>query len=242
MSDLKTLQEKKKVIERKARIRQIVFGMQDGLISIVSLMSGIAGATSTNNPLLILLTGITAAIAGALSMGTGEYLSSKSEKQIIEFEKRQGEAIVAGKPYIAQESLMQELIQDGLSKPAAYKVVERLSETEKLLKNTFSEKVLGLGEAEVTKPLQNAIVIAIAFLLASLVPILPYILFSGNLSLYISVGATSIALFIIGAIKGKFAGLNIWISGIEFFFVAMASAIIGFAVGDVLGPYILQEI
>ncbi|MHA1983992.1 MAG: VIT1/CCC1 transporter family protein [Candidatus Hodarchaeales archaeon] len=233
---LKSLEDKKDKIEQKARIRQIVFGMQDGLISIVSLMAGIAGATGSS--LYIILTGITAAIAGALSMGTGEYLSSKSEREIFDFERKDVDNLISGHPYLAQEGILESLVQDGLPRVSAYKVVEKLSEQEKIFRSTFAEKVLGIGEAETTQPLRGAIVIASAFILASLIPILPYIFFLDTLGVIISILATAFALFIIGAIKGRFAGLNIWISGSEFFVIAISSAIIGYFIGDFLGPVI----
>lgn len=233
---LKSLEVKKNKIEQKVKIRQIVFGMQDGLISIVSLMAGIAGATRSN--LLIILTGVTAAIAGALSMGTGEYLSAKSEREILDFERQDANNLISGQPYLAQEGILESLVQDGLERASAYKVVEKLSEQEKIFRSTFAEKVLGIGEAETTQPLRGAIVIALAFILASLVPILPYIFFVDSLGVIISILATAIALFIIGAIKGRFAGLTIWISGLEFFVIALSSAIIGYFIGDFLGPLI----
>ena len=229
---LQSLEMKKDEIEKKARIRQIVFGMQDGLISIVSLMAGIAGATGDNA--IIILTGITAAIAGALSMGTGEYLSAKSEKEIFDFERRDADNLISNQPYIAQEGILESLVQDGLARESAYKVVEKLSEQEKIFRSTFAEKVLGIGEAEVVQPFRGALTIALAFILASLVPILPYILFKDNYGIILSILLTAIALFIIGVIKGRFAGLNIWISGLEFFGIAITSAIIGFFIGDLL--------
>ncbi|MHA1989580.1 MAG: VIT1/CCC1 transporter family protein [Candidatus Hodarchaeales archaeon] len=233
---LKSLELKKEKIEQKARIRQIVFGMQDGLISIVSLMAGIAGATGDN--VIIILTGITAAIAGALSMGTGEYLSAKSEREIFDFERQDTDNLISGQPYLAQEGILESLVQDGLERASAYKVVEKLSEQEKIFRSTFAEKVLGIGEAETTQPLRGAIVIALAFILASLVPILPYVFIAGLFGVIVSILTTAIALFIIGAIKGRFAGLNIWISGLEFFIIALSSAIVGYFIGDLLGPII----
>ena len=229
---LQTLEMKKQEIERKAQIRQIVFGMQDGLISIVSLMAGIAGATGES--VIIILTGVTAAIAGALSMGTGEYLSAKSEKEIFDFERKDADNLISNQPYIAQEGILESLVQDGLTRDSAYKVVEKLSEQEKIFRSTFAEKVLGIGEAEVVQPFRGAVTIALAFIFASLVPILPYIFFSDIFGIIFSILLTAIALFIIGVIKGKFAGLNIWMSGLEFFIIALSSAIVGYFIGDFL--------
>ncbi|MFW9928619.1 MAG: VIT1/CCC1 transporter family protein [Candidatus Thorarchaeota archaeon] len=239
LSQLKALERKKEEIELKGSIRSIIFGMQDGLISIVSLMAGIAGATD-NKQIVIILTGITAAIAGALSMGTGEYLSSKSEKEIFEYEKQRAKNLIDKEPYIAQEGLLESLVKDGLSRDRAYKIVEQLSNEEKIFRSTFSEKVLGLGEAEISQPVRAAISISLAFIIASLIPILPYFFFLGYLGVLYSILATSIALFIIGILKGQFAGLNIWKSGFEFFLIAFTSAVVGYIIGDYIVGYFFQ--
>ena len=170
----------------------------------------------------------------ALSMGTGEYLSAKSEKEIFDFERNDADNLISNQPHIAQEGILESLVQDGLARESAYKVVEKLSEQERIFRSTFAEKVLGIGEAEVVQPLRGALVIALAFILASIVPILPYILFTETIGIIFSILLTAVALFVIGALKGKFAGLNIWISGLEFFVIALSSAIIGFFIGDLL--------
>ena len=78
------IDEKKQKIERKSRIREFVFGIQDGLISTVGLLSGVQSATSDHR--LVILTGFTAMLSGAISMSAGSYLSSKAEKEIFDNE------------------------------------------------------------------------------------------------------------------------------------------------------------
>ena len=78
---LDAIQQKKQIIESRARIREFVFGIQDGLISTVGLVAGIQSATESN--LVVIVTGFTAMFSGAISMATGSYLSSVRAKRHI---------------------------------------------------------------------------------------------------------------------------------------------------------------
>jgi VIT1/CCC1 family predicted Fe2+/Mn2+ transporter len=83
---LEVIQEKKQFIESRARIREFVFGIQDGLISTVGLLAGIQGATE--NRLVVIIAGFTAMFSGAISMAAGSYLSSAAQKEIFDKELR----------------------------------------------------------------------------------------------------------------------------------------------------------
>ena len=77
------LTDRKTELERKIRAREFVFGIQDGLMSTVGLLSGVS---VTQSRLTVVITGIAAAVTGALSMATGSYLASRTEKEIFEGE------------------------------------------------------------------------------------------------------------------------------------------------------------
>src|SRR5215470_8791028 len=96
-----SLEEKKALIESRARIRELVFGVQDGLISTVGLLAGIQGATE--NTLVVIITGLTAMFSGAISMAAGSYLSSTAQKDIFDKELREAEVLAEKEPYLAAE-------------------------------------------------------------------------------------------------------------------------------------------
>src|SRR5262245_13513316 len=110
---------KKREIERKIRLREFVFGIQDGLISTVGLLSGISAATQSRR--LAVLTGAAATVTGGVSMAAGSYLSSKTEQQIFEKELRDQERLAADEPYLAHEALLETLTAEGLDRPSAYR-------------------------------------------------------------------------------------------------------------------------
>ncbi|HEU4639765.1 MAG TPA: VIT1/CCC1 transporter family protein, partial [Candidatus Binatia bacterium] len=101
---VETIEQKKELIEGRARIREFVFGIQDGLISTVGLLTGVQGATENNA--VVIITGLTAMFSGAISMAAGSYLSSNAQKDIFDKELREAEIMAEREPYVAAEGLM----------------------------------------------------------------------------------------------------------------------------------------
>jgi VIT1/CCC1 family predicted Fe2+/Mn2+ transporter len=229
------IEQKKKNIETRARIREFVFGIQDGLMTTVGLLAGIQGATESKA--VVIITGLTAMFSGALSMSAGSYLSSTAQKEIFDKELREAEALAEREPYVAAEGLLKSLSQEGLSREQSYGVVKQLLRQEQVFLRTFQEKVFGIGSAELNQPLKAAVVMGLSFVIGSLIPILPYVLLEGWITLYLSVALSAVTLFGVGAFKGRLAGQSQWRSGAQFFLIAVGAAALGLAVGLVVNHF-----
>jgi len=225
------LSGKKREIERKIRLREFVFGIQDGLISTVGLLSGISVATQSRR--LVVLTGVAAAVTGGVSMAAGSYLSSRTEQQIFEKELADQERLAAREPYLAHEALLEVLAAEGLDRPSAYRVVQTLSSRQDLLLRTVQEKVLGLGTAELAHPVKAAAVMFASFMVGGAVPVLPYLFDWGAFSLPLSWGASVLALLAVGIFKGFLTRKPLVVSGLEFAGVALGAALLGWGLGKV---------
>ena len=181
---LDDIQQKKQVIESRSRIREFVFGIQDGLISTVGLLAGVQGATENN--VVVIVTGFTAMFSGAISMAAGSYLSSLAQKDIFDKEIADAERLADREPYVAAEGLLNALEEEGLSKEHSYRLVKVLLQERSVFLRTFQEKVFGLGSAEVNQPIAAALVMGFSFVVGAFVPISPYIVLSGVPALYLS--------------------------------------------------------
>src|ERR1051325_5659000 len=210
---LQAIEHKRELIESRASIREVVFGMQDGLISTVGLLTGVQGATESNT--VVIITGLTAMFAGAVSMSAGSYLSSSAEKET----------------YLAAEGLLKALSQEGLPRDQSYGLVKSLLNEQQVFLRTFREKVFGLGSAELNRPFQAALVMGLSFAVGALVPILPYLILSGRSTLYVSIALSAVTLFGVGAIKGKLSGKSLFVSGTQFFAIAVGAAVIAYLIG-----------
>jgi VIT1/CCC1 family predicted Fe2+/Mn2+ transporter len=223
---------RRREIENKGRIREFVFGIQDGLISTVGLLSGMQAAGS--NRFTILMAGTASVLAGAFSMSAGAYLSSKAEKEIFDYELKKEAGFVEREPYLAQESLLQALNREGLTREAAYRIVKLLDEHRSVFVTTFQEKVLGLGSADVNNPLKGALVMALSFIVGGAIPVLPFLTLSLDAALGAAVSLTAAALFGVGMFKGRLAGQSLSRSGLEFLVIALIATGIGYGIGSLL--------
>jgi len=226
---LGAIQQKKELIESRARIRELVFGIQDGLMSTVGLLTGVQGATESTA--VVIITGLTAMFSGAISMAAGSYLSSSAEKDIFDKELREAEALAEREPYLAAEGLVKALNQEGLAREQSYHIVKVLLSEEQAFLRTFQEKVFGLGSAQINRPLQAALVMAASFMVGAFVPIVPYLLIGGRQALCLSIVLSGFVLFAVGFVKGRLAAKSPARSGTQFFVIAVGAALLGYLIG-----------
>ncbi len=227
------LGEQRARLERKIRAREFVFGIQDGLLSTVGLLSGVSAATQSTA--LVILTGLAAGVTGGISMATGSYLAARTEKGIFEKELLDQERLAASEPYLAQEALLEALTADGLDRPSAYRVVQTFSRQRDLLLRTVQEKVLGLGTAELSQPLKAGAVMFGSFLIGALIPVVPFLLPLGAFALPTSWMLSVGALLGVGVFKGLITDAPLLRSGFEFAAVALGSALVGWLLGRLFG-------
>lgn len=223
---------KRRQIEAKGRIREFVFGIQDGLVSTVGLLAGMQAAGSSR--FVILMAGTASVLAGAFSMSAGAYLSTKSEKEIFDHELEQEAKFVEREPYLAQEGLLEALHREGLAREACYRIVKLLHRQRSVFVATFQEKVLGLGSADVNNPIKGALVMALSFVLGGLVPLAPFVFLPLGVALVVAAALAGAALFVVGMFKGRLAGQSLWRSGAEFLAIALIATGLGYGVGVVL--------
>jgi predicted membrane protein (TIGR00267 family) len=164
-------------------------------------------------------------------MSAGSYLSSKAEKEIFDSELEKETKFVEEVPYLAQESLLSALEKEGTSRETSYRIVKLLHNEKSVFVKTFQEKVLGLGTADISNPIKGALVMAFSFILGALIPMLPYFFIHGDFALILSVGLSTFTLFGVGAFKGYLANKNIFLSGLEFFAIALGASAFGYLIG-----------
>ena len=211
------------------RIREVVFGMQDGLVSTVAVVSSVMAVTAQRP--IVFVVGVTSALAGMISMGTGSYLSSKAEKELhlaeIEAEARELEA----KPEEEMAELIEIYRQEGLTMEEAERLAERVASDRELWLKTLAEKELGLSLESLENPTKDALTMGVSFLLGAIVPLVPY-LFMGTMAVIaVSIGVTVMALFVVGIIKARVTHKHPVRSGLEIMLLGGASGLLGYAIG-----------
>jgi VIT1/CCC1 family predicted Fe2+/Mn2+ transporter len=214
-------------------IREAIFGAQDGLVSTLAVVSTVSGATDRR--LAILIAGIATGLAGIFSMAAGEYLSSKSHRQIALAQIAEEREKVARRRGEVQAELAYLLEEDGLPDDEAGAVAEMVSRNPEALLSVKVEKEFGIAIEEAEgSPLQGAAVMGVAFGLGALAPILPYLLLPVAVAVYLSILATAGVLFGIGVVKARWTHAHPVASGLEILLIGAFAGIAGFFFGTVL--------
>jgi VIT1/CCC1 family predicted Fe2+/Mn2+ transporter len=214
-------------------VREAIFGAQDGLVSTLAVVSTVSGAYHDRFPILI--AGIAAALAGIFSMAAGEFLSSKSQREIALAQIGEERDRVSGGQARAQAELAFILAEEGLPPADATNVAEVIGRQREVLLNLKVLKLYGVAVEEAGgSALQGAVVLGAAFALGALAPILPYLLLPVDVAIYGSVVATGAVLFAIGVVKTRWThGSPIW-SGLEILAIGALAGVVGYLLGTVL--------
>ena len=210
-------------------VRDVIFGANDGLVSILALTAGVYGAATESR--LILIGGVVGAVGGAISMGAGAYISSKSEQEVTEKENQRKGIKKKQTPDQEKTELAKFYQAQGFSQEEAEAVATRVMAGMKLrAEYTLGEEV-GLTSEESWPPTKAAILTGLSFAIASLVPILPFAFLDVTPAAITAALASFAALFVVGASKAIFTRQSWFGSGLEVLAVGTLAAIASFAIG-----------
>ncbi len=226
------LAEERRSASVLSEIREAVFGAQDGLTSVLAVVSTVGGAT--NSSYAVLVAGFAATLAGVFSMAAGEYMSSKSQREIFDAQIASEAKEVEERPGEAEAEVAFMLEEEGLAREAAKRVARDLATSKNVLLKTMVEKELGLAVDEDANALRGAVVMGASFGVAALVPILSYLFLPVATALWVSVIFSGIMLFGMGALKSRWTGRHWLPSGLEIFVLGAFAGIAGYLFGTLL--------
>ncbi len=218
---------------RSGTLRATVFGANDGLVSNLSLVMGVAGAASGNS--IIVLAGIAGLVAGAFSMAAGEYISMQSQRELFEKQILVEREEMRVMPEVETEELAEIYRAKGLSEQEARQVAERLMADPAKALDTMVREELGLNPDDLGSPWGAAWSSFVAFSVGALIPLIPFLLGTGVPALVAALGLSFTALFAVGAAVSLVTGRGMLFSGVRQVLIGAAAAAVTFAVGTVIG-------
>ena len=214
-------------------IREAIFGAQDGLVSTLAVVSTVAGASSDR--FVVLIAGIASGLAGIFSMAAGEYIGSKSQREIFEAQIVDERDEVHHRPGEAEAEIGFMLEEDGLPRDEAVQVASTMAKHPEVMLKTMVEKELGLVvEPDEGSPLQGALVMGGAFGLGVIPPLLPHVFLTGGTAVVASVVATLAVLFGIGVVKSRWTHRGWLASGLEILVIGALAGVVGYFFGSFL--------
>jgi vacuolar iron transporter family protein len=206
-------------------IRDATLGANDGLVSVLTLIAGVAGAASGK---VVLLAGISALVAGAISMGVGAYVSARAYRAYFVKELQREIREMHELPEVEREEIRQVYRGRGFKGEALEMVVDTITSDPRVWLRVMMQEELGLSQG-FGQPLGAALTVFVAFLVAGTIPVIPFIFASGGRALGMSFLLTAGALMLAGAIRTRFTGEKPVRAGAEL--VAMAAVGVGVAYG-----------
>jgi VIT1/CCC1 family predicted Fe2+/Mn2+ transporter/rubrerythrin len=216
-------------------IGQAIYGINDGLGAAFGVVSGVAGATHVNNS-FVLLSGFASMVASALSMGSGAYLATKSEKEVHEAELSRERKEIKEHPEEEKEELSLFYQLKGFSESEANAMAARMAENPEEMLRTLAHEELGLSEQAFANPWRSAVSATAATAVGAAVPVLPYLFTGGVTALLTSFVISTLAHFAVGAAKVVVTGRSWWKSGLEMMVIGLGEAAITYGIGLLVAP------
>ena len=209
-------------------IRDATLGANDGLVSVLTLIAGVAGADVRGSTVLI--AGLAGLVAGAISMGVGAYVSAKAYRSYYRAEVRREVEEMREKPDVEREEVREIYRDRGFEGELLEQVVETITANPRIWLKVMMSEELGLSAA-FGKPFSAATVMFLSFLAGGIVPVAPFLLWDGATALLTAFGLTAAALMLAGGLRSRYTGERPFVAGIEL--VAMAA--IGFGAAHLIG-------
>ncbi|MFO1323063.1 MAG: VIT1/CCC1 transporter family protein [Burkholderiales bacterium] len=211
----------------KASFGDIVFGMEDGTVSIFGLVFGVAASTSDSR--VVLVAGMTGAIAAAVSMMAGAYLDA--ETALDQARAARARDAIDDPTLFASEPIREQLIADGVA-PAAVDALDAVARAHPELPGALRTALESKGREEATSPFGHALWMFVSDLFAALVPVLPFAVLPIATARYVSIACTAAVLIVLGVGRAKIGKRRVLPTTLQTLAIAAAAGLAGVLVGS----------
>jgi len=213
--------------------RAAVFGMSDGLVSNVSLILGVAGASPAAG--VVRLAGLAGLLAGACSMAAGEYISVQAQRELLERELEVERRELELHPEMERRELAGIYRSRGVDPALADEVAAQLSTDPDTALEAHAREDLGIDPGGLGSPWRAAASSFACFTVGAFIPLVPWLLGDGRGAVIASVILGTVAALLVGALLASFTGRSVVRSALRQLFVAILAAGVTYAVGAALG-------
>jgi VIT1/CCC1 family predicted Fe2+/Mn2+ transporter len=211
-------------------LRAATFGAMDGLVTNIALIAGVGGGGA--GPHALILTGTAGLVAGAISMGIGEYTSVRTQNEQVAAELAKELRELRINPEGEADELVAAWSARGLPVDLARQVADVLKADPEQALRVHAQEELGVVPDELPSPWTAAVSSLVCFALGALVPLLTYLL--GFTSLWLALAVGGAGLFAAGVIVARFTGRSWWLSGVRQLVLGALAAGVTYVIGSLL--------
>ena len=219
--------------QANAVLRPVVFGANDGLVSNLALVMGVAGANPAAG--VIVLAGVAGLLAGAFSMAVGEYISVRSQRELLDHQLAFERAQIRETPDQERQILARVYQRRGFTADEASRFVDRVFADPEHAATLMIFEEVGLDARSIGSPVAAAGSSFVAFTIGALVPLIPYVLLAGGTAFGTSLGLSLAALALLGFGISRLTHRPPLYASVRQVFLGAAAAAVTFAVGSLIG-------
>ena len=211
------------------RIRFLVFGSAHGLVSLMALIAGLVSGGVNSNTIFII--GLIGVIAGAVTLVSVEYLSSKSQKDFVKsFLKHERREFKEDPEHEIQE-MRNYYLKAGFNKKETQSLINRITSTKSRWLEAHATHILNISPKKLGSPLKDALQLMKYHIIGGMVPILPFLFLPVTTAFIVSLVISAIALFALGVLKNKEHPVR---SGLEMFTIVMLAVLVSYLLGALI--------
>lgn len=213
-------------------LADVILGGQDGLVNVLGIVLGIAAATS--DPRIVLVAGLAATIAESISMAAVAYTSTLAETAHYESEREREYRHVRMVPAIEREEIREIYQKKGFEGDILDQIVEKITADEDVWVGVMMSEEHQLTPTSRWNAFRSAIIVGIAAVVGSLIPLVPFLFLDVDYSIWVSLLISAAALFAVGVYKARTTVGHAGKSGFEMAAIGTVSALAGYLVGMLL--------
>ncbi len=214
-------------------LRDVILGGQDGLVNVLGVVLGVAAATQDKR--ILIAAGLAAAFAESISMAAVAYTSFLSERDYYLKERQREEDEIKTMPEQEKKEIRDIYAAKGFEGELLEKVVEKITSNQKVWVDTMMEQELHLEPVETKDVLKTSLVVGLAAIVGSLIPLFPYFFLEDGPAFYSSLFVSGAALFGVGAYQAKTLVGDWRKQGIQMVVIGLGAALIAFQIAKFFG-------
>jgi len=210
-------------------VRDVMLGLNDGLVASFAVTSGVAGAFTTGNAAV--MAGLSEMLGGAVAMGLAAFISARSQVEFYQSEIEREREEIERWPEREREEISAIYRDKGFAGPLLEQIVAHITSDPERWSNVMMREELGFNEESFDRPLRSAFAVGSSYLCGAFVPVWPYIFVEPTVGVLISAISTIVVLFAVGALKTIITSRSWWRSGFESMLTGIAAASVTYAAG-----------
>lgn len=212
-------------------MREIVFGMEDGMVSTLGAITGIA--IGSQDHFMIVFSGIVIIAVESISMGIGSYLSNRSEYEVNQARIAEEKEEIKHYPELEKQELLQLFRRDGWPNDLADTMADTASKNPNLMLTEMMYRELRFDDKSSQTAVRNGLLMFFSYVLGGLFSLSAYFVFEINVAMPISMAITLASLFGLGALTTKYSNVLWWKAGGRVLLLGLVALLAGYLIGSV---------